>query len=220
MRVVPALRALAMTAIGCAAVFFGHWGVTSWLEDSQARQAQSGLLADFTDTTPRAPDGEQQSLRTPTATDLPATGDMVGVLRIPALDDLQLAIVEGITPEQLGRGPAHYPGTALPGERGNVVVAGHNARSGAGAPFVDLDEVRVGDTIAFDTAVGSWTYTVTAAHVVPPTQVSVLLPVRDDPNGRPTTSQLTLITCSYSDGGVTDRLVVEAEITDPEEASL
>ncbi|QAY71273.1 class E sortase [Xylanimonas protaetiae] len=200
------LRAVAVTALVGALVVAGHWGLTRWLEHSRAERAQAALLAGF------AP--ALTSDETPAAPAEPVTGDLVGVLRIPALDGLQLAVVEGVVPEQLRRGPGHYPGTALPGQVGNVVVAGHNARSGAGAPFVDLHELVAGDEIRFETPQGTWTYTVTGTRVVPPAAVSVLLPVRDRPQAVPTTSQLTLVTCDYSLGGSTNRLVVEAELAE------
>lgn len=215
---VPALRAVAVTAIVALAVVSAHWGVSRWLEHTHATEAQSELLAGFTSAPGDDPATAGQTVRHPAAVNLPATGDLVGVLRVPALDDLELAVVAGVTPEQLGRGPGHYPGTALPGELGNVVVAGHNSPTNAGASFVDLDGIGVGDTIAFETSAGAWTYTVTGTRVVPPTAVSVLLPVRDDPVGAPLTSQLTLITCDYS-LGATNRLIVEAEIADPVQAS-
>lgn len=214
---IPVLRAVAVTAVVSIVVVSAHWGLSRWLEHSRAAQAQSELLAGFAPALGSTPADARQVVRQPAAVNLPATGDFVGVLRVPALSGLELAVVAGVTPEQLARGPGHYPGTALPGELGNVVVAGHNSRTNAGAPFVDLEHVRVGDAIVLETSAGAWTYTVTATRVVPPTAVSVLLPVRDDPVGTPVTSQLTLITCDYS-LGATNRLVVEAEIVDPSRA--
>ena len=40
-------------------------------------------------------------------------------------------------------GPGHYPGTPLPGEAGNVAIAGH--RTTYAHPFYDLNAVAPGD---------------------------------------------------------------------------
>src|SRR5947209_8230775 len=54
----------------------------------------------------------------------PQTGEAVGKLVIPRLD-AQLYVVEGTDAKDLRRGPGHLKGTALPGENGNCVIAGH-----------------------------------------------------------------------------------------------
>jgi sortase A len=43
----------------------------------------------------------------------------------------------------INRGPSHWPGTALPGQVGNMVIAGH--RTTYSRPFYDLDLVQPGD---------------------------------------------------------------------------
>ena len=63
-------------------------------------------------------------------------GDPLGRLRIPSLG-VNLVFVEGANPAQLEKGPGHYAGTALPGERGTVGVAGH--RTTYLAPFRHID---------------------------------------------------------------------------------
>ncbi|WP_062217593.1 sortase [Streptomyces sp. NBRC 109706] len=223
-RGVPALFALGVVVLVAALVLAGHWGAKRWTQEARAREAQAELLDRFAPplgSTGAAATG--QPVVPVGSLPQPVVGDLVGVLRFPDLtDDPQLAVVAGVSLDQLGRGPGHYPGTALPGEIGNAVVAGHNNRSGPGGPFDRLTEVAAGDTVRFETAVGTWVYTVTGTRVVAPTEVSVLLPVRDQPGAEPTTAQLTLITCDYSEGAATRRLIVEAEIVDvllPDEGS-
>lgn len=216
---VASLRSLTVTALVAALVLAGHWGATRWAGEARARDAQAELLRQFApalgSAAQSAEAGGQPVLAAGTLPS-PATGDLAGVLRFPSLGaDLELAVVEGVSPGQLGRGPGHYPGTALPGEIGNAVVAGHNNRSGPGGPFQRMDELAVGDPIRFETPSGSWTYTVTGTRVVPPTEVSVLLPVRGRPGLAPSGAQLTLITCDYSQGTETERLIIEAEVQDP-----
>ena len=96
-------------------------------------------------------------------------------------------VVEGVDVADLRKGPGHYPGTALPGVRGNVAIAGH--RTTYGAPFQDINELDPGDEIILTTVTGRYVYRVTGttdrepvgdqrpgslrgadphAHVVPP----------------------------------------------------
>ncbi|MFP5255490.1 MAG: sortase [Acidimicrobiia bacterium] len=69
-----------------------------------------------------------------------------GVLEIPSIG-LSQPLFEGITLTAIDRGPSHWPGTAMPGELGNVVVAGH--RTTRTRPFWDLDLVQPGDELVF-----------------------------------------------------------------------
>src|SRR5690348_16244207 len=51
-------------------------------------------------------------------------GDGLAVLHIPRLgSDYRRVVLEGTQEAQLSRGPGHYPGTAMPGEAGNVAIA-------------------------------------------------------------------------------------------------
>jgi len=102
-------------------------------------------------------------------------------LRVPRLH--YVAVVrEGVTPQVLFTGPGHYPGTAWPGEDGNVGIAAHNVY------WLRFDELRPGDAIYLDTRYGTFRYRVTRLLVVPPDAGWVL----DDAPGR----LLTLTTCS------------------------
>ncbi|MDY6050501.1 MAG: class E sortase [Corynebacterium sp.] len=84
----------------------------------------------------------------------PELGDAFARLYIPAFgSDYEFAIVEGTSDADLLKGPGHYTDTALPGEKGNFAVAGH--RVGKGAPFNDLDNLNVCDTIVVETS-ASW----------------------------------------------------------------
>src|SRR5690606_1670041 len=64
-----------------------------------------------------------------------------GMLEIPAIG-LSQPLFEGVTLTAIDRGPSHWPGTAMPGELGNVVVAGH--RTTRTRPFWDLDLLQPG----------------------------------------------------------------------------
>ena len=140
-------------------------------------------------------------------------GDAVAVMtfRRPGSEeaivyDGPLAIVEGVTPEVLKRGPGRYPGTAMPGEKGNFAIAGH--RTTYGAPFFHLDLLQRGDVIdVVDRDGKEWTYVVRKQEVVNPGDTWT---VGSDPlgRGRPT---LTLTTC-YPRFSAAQRLIVFAEL--------
>ena len=75
-----------------------------------------------------------------------------GTLEIPSIG-LTHAFYEGVTLTAINRGPSHWPGTAMPGELGNVVLAGH--RTTYSRPFWDLDLVQPGDELIFTMADGT-----------------------------------------------------------------
>lgn len=136
--------------------------------------------------------------------DSPASGVFDGgVIRIPAIG-LNQSIVEGVTREHLKLGPGHYPGTALPGERGNVVISGH--RTTYSRPFHDLDLLQPGDAIYIDTPETTHVYRVAETLVVNAENAD---PLRDTLDAR-----LTLTTC-HPKGSARQRLVVVAVYDGP-----
>lgn len=138
-------------------------------------------------------------------------GQGFAVLHVPGLPDYDpWVVVEGTSVAALKNGPGHIPGTALPGEVGNVVVSGH--RTTYGAPFERFGELVPGDQVVLETQTGWFTYTVRGSEIVAPTAVEVTYAVPGDPTARPTERLLTLTTChpKYS---ARQRLVVRAELT-------
>jgi sortase A len=129
----------------------------------------------------------------------PAEGGPEGLLSIPRLGMNAAVFVEGVAESDLQEGPGHYPSTALPGQPGNVGIAGH--RTTYGAPFYNLDQLQPGDPITVQVPQGTFTYDVVRASVVQPTNTSVLAPA--------SLPVLTLTTCNprYS---ASTRLVVTA----------
>ncbi len=139
-----------------------------------------------------------------------ALGEGLAVLRVPRLGtDWSKVVLEGVGVPDLKRGPGHYPGTALPGQVGNVVVSGH--RTTYGAPFQDLDRVRVGDALVLETRTGWFTYRATGTLIVKPTAIEVTYPVPGRPGVAPEQRLLTLTTCNpkYS---AKQRLVLQARL--------
>jgi sortase A len=104
-------------------------------------------------------------------------GDPVGKLLIDRIG-LSSVVVEGTDAGDLRKGPGHYPGTPLPGQRGTVGIAGH--RTTYGAPFRMIDKVRPGDEIVIVMPYGRFTYKVERTRIVPPTAIWVTQRVRYD----------------------------------------
>lgn len=87
----------------------------------------------------------------------------VATLRIPALG-LEETLWQGMSLTAINRGPSHWPGTALPGQLGNAVIAGH--RTTYGAPFRHLDLLSPGDRVEFDLDARTVVYAVTGTEIV------------------------------------------------------
>jgi sortase A len=89
----------------------------------------------------------------------------LGSIEIPKID-VSKSIFEGITLTTLDNGPGHWPGTAVPGQLGNVVIAGH--RVSHDKPFRHLEQLEPGDDVIMTTADGRFVYKVTGTEVVNP----------------------------------------------------
>ena len=124
----------------------------------------------------------------------------LGSIEIPRLD-LQRTMFEGIRLPTLDHGPGHWPGTAMPGELGNVVVAGH--RVSHNEDFRNLDQLVPGDEVIFNTASGRHPYRVLSTEIVGPEAVWIV---------DQTPAQTgTLIAC-HPPGSTRQRIVVHLEL--------
>lgn len=95
-----------------------------------------------------------------------------GTLSLPSIGVSQ-PLHEGVTLTAINHGPSHWPGTALPGQPGNVVVAGH--RTTYSKPFYDLDLLAPGDPLVFTMNDGAvWTYELTGTSVVGPDAMHIV----------------------------------------------
>lgn len=138
-------------------------------------------------------------------------GEAFARLHVPSLPGLEpWVVVEGVGVQDLKKGPGHMPGTAVPGELGNVVLSGH--RTTYGAPFNRWDELGRGDEVVLETQDGWFTYTLDGSQVVAPSAVEVTLPVPGRPGAEPSSSLLTMTTCEpeYS---AAERLIVVGRLT-------
>lgn len=127
---------------------------------------------------------------------------VIGELEVPSVG-LKAIVVQGESRRDLQRAVGHVVGTALPGESGNVALAGH--RDGL---FRPLRNVQPGDSITLRTASREFRYRVEWVAVVPPDASGVIAPTPEH--------ALTLVTCfpfSYI-GAAPKRFIVRArEIT-------
>jgi len=123
---------------------------------------------------------------------------LVGRLTIPRLH-LSAMVREGTGEGTLSLALGHIPHTALPGQPGNVGVAGHRDQL-----FRGLRNIRRNDLIVFETLGGSYSYQVESTEIVWPENVCVLKAGRN--------SELTLVTCypfNYL-GSAPERFIVKA----------
>jgi sortase A len=122
----------------------------------------------------------------------------LAVLSIPKIG-LEVPVLEGTDELTLNRAVGLIEGTARPGERGNVGIAGH--RDGY---FRGLKDVGAGDAIEMRTLSTRDLYVVESVKIVSPDDVHVL-----DPTPSPV---LTLVTCYpfYFVGSAPQRWIVRA----------
>jgi sortase A len=128
----------------------------------------------------------------------PAMRSVIGRLEIPRLK-LSVMVREGADEGTLRRAVGHIPGTALPGNMGNVGLAGHRDTF-----FRALQDIREDDTIEFQTTGGTYHYIVKSTKIVTPRDVSVLAASGGE--------NLTLVTCYpfYYVGSAPKRFIVHA----------
>ena len=103
---------------------------------------------------------QPQSSASPQGAPGAATHGLIGRIEIPRLL-LSVVVMEGIGRTTLRRGIGHIPGTALPGQPGNVGLAGHRDTF-----FRALKDLRVNDEIRFSTPRGDFRYEVESLRIV------------------------------------------------------
>ncbi len=128
-----------------------------------------------------------------------AMSGLIGRIEIARLG-LSVMIIEGDDGKTLRRAAGHVPGTALPGQPGNVGISAHRDTF-----FRPLRNIQMSDVITLTTLQGVYHYRVVSTKVVTPQDVQVL-----DPTGG---EVLTLVTCYpfYFVGAAPDRFIVRAE---------
>jgi sortase A len=216
----PVIRARTGVALAAAAIVLAGVGATA------ATAATASTTTTSTTTTTLQP--------LPVPSNAPVDNDpepqaFYGRLQIPAID-LDSPFIEGIRINTLDYGPGHWPGTAMPGQLGNVVVAGH--RTSHNADFRRLDELQAGDQVIFDldanegferadgvpvsvpspdVHTGRHVYVVHSVQIVSPDAMWV---VTQDYR-----HSATLFAC-HPPGSVAERIVVFLDLVDPTTLTL
>jgi sortase A len=166
----------------CALLLLGYCGFVladSWLFQRRASHDLDRLLRDRT--AANHVTAQPESAATPRIVPAALPDGLIGRIEIPRLR-LSEAVKEGIDTVTLRRGVGHVPGTAMPGETGNVGLAGHRDTF-----FRSLKDLKIKDEIRVSTPQGVFKYEVVSLRIVEPDNVGVLAPSGGN--------VLTLVTC-------------------------
>ena len=133
----------------------------------------------------------------------PQLGGLVGRITIPSIG-VSKYVVAGVRLKDLERGPGLFPGSPMPGQKGNVAIAGH--RTTFGAPFSRIDELRGNERIVLESKDGTFTYIVNGEpKIVLATDTAVAKTTNPD------IATITLVSC-YPKWTSTKRIVVVATL--------
>jgi sortase A len=185
----------------CLGVATATWCATAWLETqyTQRLAVPASLIARGLpgDSGSPSPIGTSGRVRV-------ELGTVVARLDAPAVK-LSTAVLEGSDDAILNRGAGHIEDTALPGEPGNIGIAGHRDTI-----FRPVRRMRIGDDLRLSTSDHVYRYRISKTLIVGPDDVYVLNPTR-----QPT---LTLVTCYPFDfiGHAPKRFIVQAALIDPQ----
>jgi sortase A len=120
----------------------------------------------------------------------------IGEIHIPKIG-LVHPVYEGVTLTVVDHGPGHWPGSAVPGQLGNSVFAGHRVTHSH--PFRRIHELAPGDDIVFKMQNGTFSYKMTGHQIVTPKDVHIVNPTTD--------ATVTLFAC-HPPGSARQRYVV------------
>lgn len=172
--------------------------------DTDTGDTGTGTLGDENTGTGDRPDGDQpDGDQSGVALDIVVErGAPVAQIQIPRID-VDATVVSGVEPDELQKGPGHFPLTPLPGQLGNAAIAGH--RTTWGQPFRDVDQLRPGDDIVVTTLQGRFVYVVTGTEIVAPADSHVVATVDHD------VAQLTLVSC-HPVWSAAQRIIIFADL--------
>jgi sortase A len=183
----------------CAVLLLGYCGfalVDSWIFQSRESRDLDRRLREQHAATEGTP--QPGSSTSPEGEPAAATDGLIGRIEIPRLL-LSVIVFEGVDKATLRRAVGHIPRTALPGQPGNVGLAGHRDTF-----FRSLKDVRIKDEVQFSTLKGIFKYEVESLRVVEPDNIGVLASAGEN--------VLTMVTCYpfYYVGPAPKRWIVRA----------
>jgi sortase A len=195
----PILKWTQRALFACAVLLLGYCGlalVDAWVFQRRESSDLDRLVRDRRIVQHGAADPRlAASPKEPPAV---ATDGPIGRIEIPRLR-LSVIVAEGVDKSTLRHAVGHIPGTALPGQPGNVALAGHRDTF-----FRRLKDLKIKDEIRFSTPEGDFKYEVVSLKVVEPDDVAVVASTGED--------VLTMVTCYpfYYAGPAPKRWVVRA----------
>jgi sortase A len=187
-------RLLFLIAAGCLGYYLYVYGEARLYQSFEDREIDTILASGA------PPSAGDQRVPRPA----PAQGSTIGRIEIPRLG-VSAVIRAGSDARTLRLAVGYIPGTALPGEKGNVGLAGHRDTF-----FRKLRDINPDDEIRVTTKEGVFRYFVQRTNIVQPSDVWVL-----DATGYPA---LTLVTCypfTYI-GSAPQRFIVRAALRAPD----
>jgi sortase A len=191
-------RLLVLVGVLCLGYFLYGYVETRLYQSFEEQQLDAILRTP----TPEGTDGSIPRRRPP------AAGSTIGRIEIPRLH-VSAVIRAGSDARTLRLAVGYIPGTALPGERGNVGLAGHRDTF-----FRKLRDINPDDEIRVTTTDGVFHYYVQRTNIVQPKDVWVL--------NATSYPALTLVTCypfTYV-GSAPQRFIVRAALGSPAQLSF
>ena len=192
-------RVLVVIGVVCLGYFIYSYGETRLYQSFENEQLDEILKS----APPSRPSTAPETAPSAPPKPPPAAGSVIGRIEIPRLG-VAAVVRAGSDARTLRLAVGYIPGTALPGENGNVGLAGHRDTF-----FRKLRDINPDDEIRVTTADGVFHYYVQRTNIVNPKDVWVL-----DPTPTPS---LTLVTCypfSYV-GSAPQRFIVRAALRTP-----
>jgi sortase A len=192
----------------CAVLLLGYCGfalVDSWIFQRRESRDLDRLLRDQRAASEGMPQPESSS--SPRVAPAAAADGLIGRIKIPRLL-LSAVVFEGVDKTTLRRAVGHIPGTALPGQPGNVGLAGHRDTF-----FRPLKDLKIKDEVQLSTLGGDFKYKVESIWLVQADDVGVLASAGEN--------MLTMVTCypfSFV-GPAPERWIVRARQVSPQTAS-
>ena len=161
------LTSYLLLATGAFLLFLGARDFWEWHSGQRDAAQEFERASEHADEAPIPTQAVARHTRTEEAKE---AGDTLAKLIIPRLDT-ELYVIEGDGPKELRRGPGHLIGTAMPGAKGNCIIAGHRDTH-----FRVLKDIKKGDDIVLQTKEGKYLYQVREMKIVSPENTKSLQP--------------------------------------------